>query len=190
LTTGGSDPSHPTPEALMAYIQSLELTESPSQQFTEILKVTHFKNTSIADQISQFSEIILALYNTNKALEERWGNGLNDMMAAAIKPVPALENATVTLQGPDKAEFAYSGPFGMPKTSELIRINGSWMLNGDAEFGKADSQQVLAMVKKAPQLISALNAITDQVREGKFQTAQEAEMAIMQSIGTILGAGQ
>ena len=111
------------------------------------------------------------------------------MMTAAIEPIPPLDNATVTLQGADNAKLAYPGPFGMPETSELIRINGSWMLNGDAEFGKAGSQQMLGMIQKAPQLISALNAIKDQVREGKFQTSQEAEMAIMQSIGTILGAG-
>ena len=189
LTTGGSDPSYPTPEALIAHIQTIEMTESPSQQFNDLLKVTHFNNTSLANQISQFSEIILALYETNKAMEERWGKGLNEMMTAAIEPIPPLDNATVTLQGADNAKLAYPGPFGMPETSELIRINGSWMLNGDAEFGKAGSQQMLGMIQKAPQLISALNAIKDQVREGKFQTSQEAEMAIMQSIGTILGAG-
>lgn len=92
----------------------------------------------------------------------------------------AIAGATITEQTADRAKISYPMPGGMTKDSWLVKVNDSWLIDGDA-LDASDKAQ-LAM---GPQVLSIFQGLTERMRSGDIATPEALMQEFMNEMAKL-----
>ena len=189
-----SEARFPTPEALISHLQNL----LASGDITSMADLTHAETPAGKRLLSLGRDAVFAMNRFIKAAEQKMGDEIGPMLES-IKAfmqmggsIPDLSSAKVTERSDDRVVYETSA-FGQASQFGLVRVNGSWMIDGDIQL----QRQLQNMGGEGPMLDAAEKMIKSaaemydelarKINSGEITTMEQMSAEMMKLGETMMG---
>lgn len=179
-----------TPEALINHLQDL----NASGNITAMSDLTHAETPAGKRLLSLSRDVAFAMNRFIKAAEQKMGDEIApmmDVMKAMIQMgggMPDLSSAKVAERSDDHIVYETSA-FGQASQFGLVRVNGSWMIDGDIQLQSMGSEgpSLEAIEKMIKTTVEMYDDLARKINSDEITTMEQLSAEMMKLGETMMG---